>query len=109
MCHSFISSSNGKVEYRKGHDLVLLAFREFSRRHKDAVLVTAWHSPWPQLSAGFQGKLSHPLELTRDGRIDIKAWVTRNGDTLPASTFLGVMLIRPSSRYGSEVREYARQ
>src|SRR5262245_8419066 len=55
----FYIFSGGKVEYRKGHDLVLLAFREFSRRHKDAVLVTAWHSPWPQLSAGFQGRLSY--------------------------------------------------
>jgi glycosyltransferase involved in cell wall biosynthesis len=75
----FYIFSGGKVEYRKGHDLVLLAFREFSRRHKDAVLVTAWHSPWPHLSAGFQGKLSYPLELTREGTIDVKSWVARNG------------------------------
>ena len=52
----FYIFSGGKVEYRKGHDLVLLAFKEFSRRHDDAVLVTAWHSPWPQLSEGFQGE-----------------------------------------------------
>ena len=75
----FYIFSGGKVEYRKGHDLVLLAFREFSRRHKDAVLVTAWHSPWPHLSAGFQGRLSFPLELTREGAIDIKTWATKNG------------------------------
>jgi glycosyltransferase involved in cell wall biosynthesis len=75
----FYIFSGGQVEYRKGHDLVLLAFREFSRRHKDAVLVTAWHSPSPQLSAGFQGKLAQPLELTRDGVIDAKAWVAKNG------------------------------
>jgi glycosyltransferase involved in cell wall biosynthesis len=75
----FYIFSGGKVEYRKAHDLVLLAFREFSHRHKDAVLVTAWHSPWPHLSAGFQGRLSYPLELTRDGAIDIKSWVAKNG------------------------------
>jgi hypothetical protein len=39
----FYIFSGGKVEFRKGHDLVLLAFREFSRRHDDAVLVTVWH------------------------------------------------------------------
>ena len=61
----FYIFSGGKVEYRKGHDLVLLAFKEFSRRHDDAVLVTAWHSPWPQLSVGFKGKLNAPLELAR--------------------------------------------
>jgi glycosyltransferase involved in cell wall biosynthesis len=75
----FYIFSGGKVEFRKAHDLVLLAFREFSRRHDDAVLVTVWHSPWPQLSAGFQGKLTAPLELTSEGVIDVKKWVARNG------------------------------
>ena len=75
----FYIFSGGKVEYRKGHDLVLLAFKEFSRRHDDAVLVTAWHSPWPQLSAGFKGKLNAPLELAADGTIHVKKWVASNG------------------------------
>jgi glycosyltransferase involved in cell wall biosynthesis len=75
----FYIFSGGKVEYRKGHDLVLLAFKEFSRRHDDAVLVTAWHSPWPQLSAGFRGKLAAPLELAADGTIHVKKWVASNG------------------------------
>jgi len=75
----FYIFSGGKVEYRKGHDLVLLAFKEFSRRHDDAVLVTAWHSPWPQLSRGFKGKASAPLELTAEGTIHVKKWVAMNG------------------------------
>lgn len=75
----FYIFSGGKVEFRKGHDLTLLAFREFSRRHDDARLVTAWHSPWPQLSAGFQGKLGAALELTPQGIIDVKKWVAKNG------------------------------
>jgi glycosyltransferase involved in cell wall biosynthesis len=75
----FYIFSGGKVEYRKGHDLVLLAFKEFSRRHDAAVLVTAWHSPWPQLSVGFKGKASAPLELASDGTIHVKKWVAMNG------------------------------
>ena len=75
----FYVFSGGKVEFRKGHDLTLLAFREFSRRHADAVLVTFWHSPWPQLSIGFRGKLDVPLGHTPDGKIDVKNWVARNG------------------------------
>lgn len=75
----FYIFSGGKVEFRKGHDLVLLAFREFSRRRKEAVLVTCWHSPWPQMAAGFHGRLEHPLELSRDGRIDVAKWAARNG------------------------------
>ncbi|HXJ01448.1 MAG TPA: glycosyltransferase family 4 protein [Micropepsaceae bacterium] len=75
----FYIFSGGKVEFRKGHDLTLLAFREFSRRHDDAVLVTVWHSPWPQLSLGFQGKLGAPLGQTGEGTIDVKNWVAKNG------------------------------
>jgi glycosyltransferase involved in cell wall biosynthesis len=75
----FYVFSGGKVEFRKAHDLTLIAFREFARRHDDAVLVTLWHSPWPQLSAGFRGKLAVPLGLRPDGRIDVTGWVERNG------------------------------
>ena len=37
------------------------------------------------------------------------AWRTKNGETLPSSTSLGVILMQPSGRPGSEVSEYARQ
>ena len=80
--NKFYIFSGGKVEYRKGHDLVLLAFKEFSRRHDDAILVTAWHSPWPQLSNGFKGKLNAPLELADDGTINVEKWVILNGINL---------------------------
>jgi glycosyltransferase involved in cell wall biosynthesis len=75
----FYIFSGGKIEFRKGQDLVLLAFREFSRRHDDAVLVTAWRSPWPQLADGFQGRLEVPARLRADGEIDIVRWVADNG------------------------------
>lgn len=71
--------SGGKVEYRKAQDLVLLAFREFSARHDDVQLVTAWHSPWPKMSAGFQGRLEVPLALDAQGLIDVRRWVAENG------------------------------
>lgn len=75
----FYIFSGGKVEFRKGHDLTLLAFREFSRRHPDAVLVTLWHSPWPQVSAGFKGRLDAALTLTQNGAIDVPRWLAANG------------------------------
>jgi glycosyltransferase involved in cell wall biosynthesis len=75
----FYIFSGGKVEYRKGHDLTLLAFREFSRRHPEATLVTLWHSPWPQLSAGFQGRLAAALTLNARGMIDAPRWLAANG------------------------------
>jgi glycosyltransferase involved in cell wall biosynthesis len=74
----FYIFSGGKVEFRKGQDLVLRAFREFALRHHDAVLVTAWHSPWPQISAGFKGTLQAPLTLDQNGMLNVKQWVADN-------------------------------
>lgn len=75
----FYIFSGGKVEFRKGQDLVLRAFKEFSRRHDNAVLVTAWHSPWPRISAGFKGTLDAPLLLDDKGLVNIKQWAADNG------------------------------
>ncbi len=75
----FYIFSGGKVELRKGQDLVLRAFKEFSKRYDNAVLVTAWHSPWPNISDGFKGTLDVPLELDDKGFVNIKKWVADNG------------------------------
>jgi len=75
----FYIFSGGKVELRKGQDLVLRAFREFSKRHTNTVLVTAWHSPWPRFADRFKGTLDAPLELDENGRVNIKKWGADNG------------------------------
>ena len=76
----FYVFSGGKIEYRKAQDLVVAAFREFSARHDDAVLVTAWNSPWPpEWSAGLQGSLRAPLRLNENGQLLIREWVEANG------------------------------
>jgi len=75
----FYVFSGGKVEFRKGQDQTLLAFRKFHEKHKDSVLVTAWHSPWPQISAGFKGRLTAALEIGADGALDFGKWVHQNG------------------------------
>ncbi len=75
----FYVFSGGKIEYRKAQDLVVLAFRQFAARHPDAVLVTAWHSPWPQISRGFGGRLESPLRIGERGMLDVMRWVTENG------------------------------
>ena len=82
----FYVFSGGKIEFRKAHDLVILAFREFAARHDDAVLVAAWSSPWPQLSAGFQGRLGAPLHRSENGTLEIQRWVAENG--IPPHQFL---------------------
>lgn len=76
---NFYIFSGGKIEYRKGQDLVLRAFKIFAERHPDARLVVAWRSPWPHLSVGMKGVLEHELKLTNDNFLDIKRWCSENG------------------------------
>lgn len=54
----FLIFSGGKAEPRKGQDLVVKAFRAFAQLHADAMLVTAWDSPWPHLRKGMDLDLS---------------------------------------------------
>ena len=44
----FVVFSGGKYEFRKGQDYVLRAMRHFMGHRQDAVLVAAWHNPWPE-------------------------------------------------------------
>ena len=75
----FLVFSGGKLEFRKGQDLVVAALRGFLRRHPDAVLVTAWHSPWPQAARSLdQSGKAGPVPINREGRLDVVEWATRN-------------------------------
>jgi glycosyltransferase involved in cell wall biosynthesis len=46
--NAFVVFSGGKYEFRKGQDYVLAAMKHFMRVRTDAVLLAAWHNPWPQ-------------------------------------------------------------
>src|SRR5690606_31930247 len=71
----FAVFSGGKLEYRKGQDLVVAAFKKFHARHPDALLVAAWHNPWPQAarSIGMSAHVSGPPPLTPGGSLDVAA------------------------------------
>lgn len=56
-----------------------MAFRRFASRHADAMLVTAWHSPWPQYSVGFRGRLDASINLNTAGMLDVPRWAVENG------------------------------
>jgi glycosyltransferase involved in cell wall biosynthesis len=75
----FVVFSGGKLEHRKGQDLVLLAFRAFAQRHDDAVLLTAWHSPWPKIARGVEvNSRIAPVVFDARGRVDVAAWAGAN-------------------------------
>jgi tetratricopeptide (TPR) repeat protein/glycosyltransferase involved in cell wall biosynthesis len=76
----FLVFSGGKLEFRKGQDIVVEAFRRFHATHSDAVLVTAWHNHWPQTMADIDAMgyvRGHPA--VRDGHCEISAWLVANG------------------------------
>jgi glycosyltransferase involved in cell wall biosynthesis len=76
----FLVFSGGKLEPRKGQDLVLRAFKIFAARHPEALLVTAWHSPWPRLAAalGTESGLA-PVPFSQSGYVDVVRWAVNNG------------------------------
>jgi glycosyltransferase involved in cell wall biosynthesis len=85
----FVIFSGGKLEFRKGQDIVLAAFKVFHQKYTDSVLMTAWHNPWPATS---QSLASSPHGFgapnVANNQIDIAEWCTRSG--LPASAFIHI-------------------
>jgi len=76
----FAIFSGGKMEHRKAQDIVLLAFRAFAQRHPEAILVTAWHSPWAKGALTLNANPAIvPVELTEEGKADIAGWAAANG------------------------------
>ncbi|MDA1272862.1 MAG: glycosyltransferase family 4 protein [Verrucomicrobia bacterium] len=88
----FFIFSGGKIEYRKGQDIVVAAFRKFRERHKEAVLFTAWHNHWPKSIEGIdhKGHVNGSPSVGEDGQLDITNWLEANGVPKSASYNLGV-------------------
>jgi hypothetical protein len=76
----FVVFSGGKLELRKGQDLVVAAFRAFRSRHPEALLLSAWHSPWSSL---METACAHPgiapPRPAPDGTPDVVRWAADNG------------------------------
>ncbi|MCX6026881.1 MAG: hypothetical protein NTY23_11590, partial [Chloroflexi bacterium] len=88
----FAVFSGGKLEFRKGQDIVVAAFRRFRARHPEALLVTAWQNIWPATMQGIDlaGHV-HGVPATLGGALDIASWLERNG--VPPSAAIDVGLI----------------
>ena len=76
---NFYVFSGGKVEHRKGQDLVLKVFKKFSEKYPRAVLVVCWQTLRPEMSLGMQGVLDYPLQIGANGMLDINRWALENG------------------------------
>jgi glycosyltransferase involved in cell wall biosynthesis len=99
----FVIFSGGKLEFRKGQDIVLAAFAIFARQHPDALLLTQWHSHWPEHARGIEmaPHCQGPLPM-REGQVDLTAWVASYG--IPPHQHLDVGIV-DNMRMGHLMRE----
>jgi glycosyltransferase involved in cell wall biosynthesis len=81
----FVVFSGGKLEIRKGQDLVVAAFARFARTHPDATLATAWFNPWPDTfrtigGLGYVQGVPRITDHPMGGQFQMHAeWLARNG------------------------------
>jgi glycosyltransferase involved in cell wall biosynthesis len=100
----FCVFSGGKLEFRKGQDIALAAFARFARRHPEALLVVAWHNPWPALVRSLDASpaLGGPVPVGPDGSVDVAGWVRAAG--VPAGQFLDLGAV-PNASLPAVLRE----
>jgi tetratricopeptide (TPR) repeat protein/glycosyltransferase involved in cell wall biosynthesis len=82
----FVVFGGGKLEHRKGQDLVIEAFRAFHSRHPEAFLLTAWHNHWshvPGMRKQFAFRSSHYVTDLPTSP-DLNPWLAQY---LPADSF----------------------
>ncbi len=76
----FAIFSGGKLEFRKGQDIVVAAFRDFKAKHKEALLITAWYNAWPNTMVGIDAMGYVKGRPTfANGLSDLPAWLEANG------------------------------
>ena len=77
----FVVFSGGKLEFRKGQDIVLAAFLRFRQRHPEALLVTAWQNAWPEVGMTMaESPLApKPPRILPNRMVDVKTWALENG------------------------------
>ena len=99
----FLVFSGGKLEFRKGQDLVVKAFSRFVEIYPDAVLVTAWHSPWQNLAQELDHSgITAPIVYDQNGRVNVSDWLIQNG--IPSQNFMDLGLI-PNNQIANTIRQ----
>jgi glycosyltransferase involved in cell wall biosynthesis len=82
----FTIFSGGKLEYRKGQDIVIAAFRRLLEHDPDALLAAAWHNYWPDPEPWPSPHIEGLPETGADRRLRLAEWVAANG--IPERNFL---------------------
>jgi glycosyltransferase involved in cell wall biosynthesis len=101
----FVVFSGGKLEYRKGQDIVLAAFRAFHARRPDALLAVSWQnfSTDPHAPAMLRaGHIDRAPEAAEGGGLDVQKWLADNGVAPDSFVDVGLM---PNHLVGDVMRQ----
>ena len=88
--NKFVIFSGGKLEYRKGQDLVVSAFKIFHQKYPNSLLIFSWENQWNKIVQTLEyshhtnayPKLDHNNDLLIDN------WLLENG--LPDGSFINL-------------------
>lgn len=100
----FVVLSAGPLSFEGGQDRVVAAFRDFHRRHPDALLVAAWHNPDPESIGDLSrdGLVEGRPETNVFGELEVRPWLIANGIAPEA-------VIDPGPRYFARLGELLRE
>jgi len=88
----FVIFSGGRLDFRKGQDLVIAAVREFRKRHPETLLVHGWQHPWPECIVPFgAGALVEGLPRYVGGQLLFAPWLATNG--VPADSAVDIGMV----------------
>lgn len=91
--HKRLIFSGGKLEFRKGQDIVVAAFREYLKLDPTAVLVTAWQNAWPGTMKGIDARKHVKAwpQIAPDGSLMLSRWMEWNG--VPPENFVDLGIV----------------
>ncbi|MEE2745782.1 MAG: glycosyltransferase family 4 protein [Pseudomonadota bacterium] len=101
----FVIFSGGKLEYRKGQDIVLKAFQLFHKKYPDTLLITNWQNSFPNFGINITGGgiVDHEPQLASGGKgLKVDEWMLECG--LNNDSFLECGVI-PNSHLPTIIRE----
>jgi len=76
----FVVFSGGKLELRKGQDVVLRAVQHLQQKYRDVLLIAAWNNPWPATARSLElSRLVRFAPTTSDPVKMVQEFLTSNG------------------------------
>ena len=91
----FVIFSGGRLDYRKGQDIVIAAVRIFCQRHPEALLLTTWQSPLPETAGSIVQSGLTPVAPEYYGTsLGVPQWAVANG--VPAGSIADLGQLTPA-------------